>query len=94
MSRVATNIVTYILDDRFKKANIPEVLDNNRKHLNIDKQNKLLRLLIQYEELFNETLGDWKGESVNFELRPNAKSFHGLHSLPHTSTRTPLKRKL
>ena len=57
VSRVATNRVTQILDAKYGKANLPEVVDNNYKHLTIDQQNKLLRLLIQYEELFDGTQG-------------------------------------
>ena len=49
VSRVATNRVTNILDAKHEKANLPEVVDNNFKHLNIDQRNKLLRLLIQCE---------------------------------------------
>ena len=77
VSRVATKRVTHILDAKCEKANLPEVVDNNYKHLTIDQQNKLHRLLIQYEELFDGTLGDWKGELVNFELKPDAKPYHG-----------------
>ena len=77
MSRVATNRVTQILDAKYEKANLPEVVDNNCKHLPIYQQNKFLRLLIQYEELFDGTLGDWKRELLNFELEPDAKPYHG-----------------
>ena len=34
-------------------------------------------MLIQYEDLFDGTLGDWKGELVNVELKPDAKPYHG-----------------
>ena len=77
MSHVATSRVTQLLDAKYEKANLSEVVDNNCKHLNIDQRNILLKLLIQYEELFDGTLGDWKGESVNFELKPDAKPYHG-----------------
>jgi hypothetical protein len=84
VSRVATNRVTQILDAKYEKANLPEVVNNNCKHLTINQRNKLLRLLIQYEELFDGTLGDWKGESVNFELKPDAKPYHGRpFPVPH-----------
>ena len=78
MSRVATNRVTHILDAKDEKANLPEVVDNNCKHLTIDQQKRLLRLLIQYKELFDGTLVDWKGELVNFELKSDAKPYHLL----------------
>ena len=91
MSRVATNRVTQILNAKYEKANLLEVIDINCKHLNIDQRNKLLRLLVQYEELFDGTLGDWKGESVSFELKPDAKPYPADHLLSCTSTRIPLK---
>ena len=78
MSYAAINNVTHILDTKYEKENQPEVVDNNCKHLTIDQRNKLLRLLIQYEELFDGTLGDWKGELVNFELKSDAKPYHLL----------------
>ena len=50
----------------------------------MDQQKKLLTLLIQHEELFDGTLCDWKGESVNFELKLDAKPDHGRpFPVPH-----------
>jgi len=77
ISRVATNRVTQILDAKYEKANLPKVVDDNCKHLNAQQRNNLLRLLIQHEELFDGTLGDWRDELVNFELKKDAKPFHG-----------------
>ena len=77
ISRVATNRVTQILDAKYEKANLPEVVENNCKHLNVQQRNELLRLLIQHEELFDGTLGDWQDELVSFELKPDAKPYHG-----------------
>ena len=43
-----------------------------------------MSLLLQHEELFDGTLGDWWGEEVNFELKPEAKPFHGRpFPVPH-----------
>ena len=84
VSPVAINRVTHILDAKYEKTNLPEVVDNTCKHLNTYQRNTLFRLLIQYEELFDGTLGDWKGESVNFELKPDAKPYHDQPFLvPH-----------
>jgi hypothetical protein len=55
ISRVATNRVTQILDAKYEKANLPEVVENNCKHLNVQQRNDLLRLLIQHEELSDGT---------------------------------------
>jgi hypothetical protein len=32
---------------------------------------------MEFEELFNGTLGDWKTEPVSFELKEGAKPYHG-----------------
>jgi hypothetical protein len=89
VSRVANNRVTQILDAKYEKANLPEVVDNNCKHLTTHQQNKLLKLIVQYEELFDGTLGDWKGESGNFELKPDAKPYHGRpFPVPHIHKET------
>ena len=77
ISRVATKRVTEILDAKYEKANLPEIVDDNCKHLPVKQRNALLRLLLQFEELFDGTLGDWQGEEVDFELKPEAKPYHG-----------------
>ena len=58
ISRVATKRVTKILDAKYEKANLPEIVDDNCTHLSVTQRNALLRLLLQHEELFDGTLGD------------------------------------
>jgi len=83
ISRVATKRITKILDAKYEKANLPEVV-NNCTHLSVTQKNALLRLLLQHEELFDGTLGKWQDELVNFELRPEAKPYHGRpFPVPH-----------
>ena len=43
------------------------------QHLEITHRNELLKLLQILEEFFDETLGTWKIEPVNLELKENAK---------------------
>ena len=94
VSYVSTDIVTQILAAKYEKVKLPAVVDNNCKHLNIDQQNKLPVLLIQYEELFNGTLGNWKGDVVNFNLKPDGKPFYGQpFPVPYVHKDT-IKRKL
>jgi len=84
ISRTATKRVTKILDAKYDKANLPEIVNDNCKHLTVTQRNALLSLLLQHEELFDGTLGDWRGEEVNFELKPEAKPFHGRpFPVPH-----------
>ena len=59
ISRVGTNQVIQILDAKYEKANSLKVAEENSRHLNVQKRNDLLWLLIQHEDLFDGTLGDW-----------------------------------
>ena len=77
VSRTETKRATKILDAKYEKANLPEVVEDNCKHLTVTQRNALLRLLLEHEELFDGTLGDWRGEEVNFELQLGAKPYHG-----------------
>jgi hypothetical protein len=46
-------------------------------HLEKDEQKKLLKLLQKFEELFDGSLGTWKSDPINLELKdPNVKPFH------------------
>ena len=42
----------------------------------MQQRSDLLRPLIQHEELFNGTLGDWQDELVSFELKKDARPYH------------------
>ena len=77
ISKIATKRVTRILDAKYDKANLPEVVEDTCKHLTATQRSDLLNLLLQHEELFDGTLGDWQGEEVNFELKPEARPYHG-----------------
>jgi hypothetical protein len=77
ISCTETKHATKILDAKYEKANLPEVVEDNCKHPTVTQRNALLHLLLQREELFDGTLGDWRGEEVNFELQLGAKPYHG-----------------
>ena len=96
ISKIATKRVTRILDAKYDKANLPEVVEDTCKHLTATQRSDLLNLLVQHEELFDGTLGDWRGEEVNFELRPDARPYHGRpFPVPHyhkETIKTEVKR--
>ncbi len=73
----ATKRVTWILDAKYKKADLQSKVRNNCKHLSTNQQTKLLQLLKKYEMLFDGTLGDWKTNPVSFQLRGGASPYHG-----------------
>ena len=75
-----------------KKTDLPEVVKNNCSHLNAKDQQKLLELLLEFEELFDKTLGDWDTEPVSFELKPGATPYKGRpFSGPKINKETLLK---
>ena len=42
-----------------KKADLPKIVKNDCKHLNPDERSQLLEVLLEFEDLFDGTLGDW-----------------------------------
>jgi hypothetical protein len=73
----ATKRVTWILDAKYKKADLQSIVRDNCKHLSADQQKKLLQLLKKYESLFYGTLGDWKTKLVSFQLKRGVSPYHG-----------------
>ena len=65
----ATQRIVHILDAKYEKANLPDIVNNNCTHSNPDKQNKLLEVLTEFADLIDGTLGYWKTEPVSFELK-------------------------
>ena len=58
-----------ILDTKYKKANLNKVMKNQCQHLIEVQRNELLKLLQKIEELFDWTIGTWKTNPVDFELK-------------------------
>ena len=76
-TELATQCIVQILDAKFKKADLPEIFEKDCKHLTPDEQNQLLEVLLEFEDLFDSTLGDWKTEPVSFGLKEGSKPYHG-----------------
>ena len=90
--REVTQQAVQILDAKYEKADLQEVVDAIRPHLSLHKKNKLLELLKEFEELFDGTLGDWKTELVSFELKEGAKPYHGRpYPVPKLHKETTIK---
>ena len=49
-------------------------MENQFQHLNMMQRNELLKLLQKFEELFDGTLGIWKTDPVDFELKKDVKT--------------------
>jgi hypothetical protein len=73
----ATKHVTWILDAKYKKADLKSIARDNCMHLSANQKKKLLQLLMKYELLFDGTLGDWKTKPVSFQLKEGVSPYHG-----------------
>ncbi len=65
----ATLWVVKILDAKYEKADLNAVVGVNYKHLSVPDQEKLLKLLTNFKDLFDRTLGDWDTEPVSLKLK-------------------------
>ncbi len=65
--REATNCALEILDAKYEKADLPKIIAENCEHLSTHQQGQLLKLLFEFEELFDGTLGDWKRNRLDFD---------------------------
>jgi hypothetical protein len=50
--------VVHILNAKYEKADLQSIVCTNCTHRSLQDQNKLLELLIEFEELFDGTLGN------------------------------------
>jgi transposase InsO family protein len=71
----ASERLSRILDAKYEKANLEEVVSNLR-HLTNKERKSLYDLLIEYEDLFDGTLGNWKNEQLDIELKPGVTPYH------------------
>ena len=85
----ATQRVVKILDAKYEKADINAVVADNCKHLSVPDQEKLLKLLTEFEDLFDGTLGDWDTELVSLKLKEGAKPYHDRPFQLQKPTRKP-----
>ena len=57
-----------ILDAKYQKANLDAYL-NLSSHLDASQKSNLKSLLLKYEPLFDGSLGDWKTDPVDLQLK-------------------------
>ena len=58
-----------ILYAKYEKADLFKIMENQCTNLTMTQRNELLKLLHRLEELFGGTLGTWKTDPVEFELK-------------------------
>ncbi|HSN67194.1 MAG TPA: reverse transcriptase domain-containing protein [Fusibacter sp.] len=71
----ATERIKKILDAKYEAADIKTIV-SDCNHLSPNEQDGLYKLLMKYESLFDGSLGTWKGEEYNIELKPDATPYH------------------
>jgi Reverse transcriptase (RNA-dependent DNA polymerase)/RNase H-like domain found in reverse transcriptase len=65
-----------IIESKYCPADLTKIVDEC-KHLSPEEQRQLLKLLQKYEDLFDGTLGTWKTDPIELELKdPNVKPYH------------------
>ena len=84
-TKESTRHTVEILDAKYEKANLAEIVKEHCSHLSSQQSNKMLRLLTKYEELFDGTLGDFKTDPISLKLKENARPYHGRqYPIPHS----------
>ena len=65
-----------IIESKYCPADLKKIVEEC-SHLNAEEQRQLLRLLQKFEDLFDGTLGTWKTDPIELELKdPNVKPYH------------------
>ena len=81
-----------ILDAKYEKADLPDIVENQCQHLDAHQRKLLLDLLLEFEDLFDGTLGIWDTEPVHLELKEGAKPYHGRpYPVPKAHKETLMK---
>ena len=62
-----------ILYAKYEKANLHKVMETQCQYLTMTQRNEFIKLLQIFGELFNGTLGTWKTDPVDLELKENVK---------------------
>ena len=61
-----------------KKANLRTITrEECLNHLRATEKDKMLKLLQEFAELFDGTLGDWDCNAVSLQLKEGARPYHG-----------------
>ena len=73
---VEADKMSTILDAKYKKANLREVVESTY-HLTSTEKTQLEKLLRKYEPLFDGTIGTWNMDKYHVALREGATPYHG-----------------
>ena len=77
-----------ILDAKYEKADVSTYVDE-QQHLNNSEKTKLKKLLLDFESLFDGTLGVFNTNPVSLKLKDDAKPRHAsTYTVPHVLENT------
>ena len=77
-----------ILDAKYTKADLEQYV-KECDYLSSEEKESLLALLKKYETLFDGTLGRWKNEQYDIELKPDAEPYHArAYPIPKSYEKT------
>ncbi len=82
------------MDAKYEKADLNAVVTEHCTHLSIPDQEKLLKLLTKFEDLFDGTLGDWDAELVSLKLKEGAKPYHSRPFPTQKAHKETLKKEV
>ena len=68
-----TKLLRVIFHAKYEKSDLHKVMENKCQYLTMTQRKELLKLLQKFEECFDGTLGIWKTDSVDFELKEDVK---------------------
>ena len=71
----ATARTTRILDAHYEAADIDQII-SSCQNLDTKQKQQLKELLEEYKDLFDGTLGSWKDQQINIELKEGVQPYH------------------
>ena len=64
-----------MLDAKYEQADLPKIVQEKCAHLTNKEKSALLKL--EFHDLFDGTLGDWKTSPVHLQLKEGVKPYNG-----------------
>ena len=81
-----------ILDAKYDKANLPEIVKDTCPHLEPSQRDMLISLLLDFKSLFDGTLRDLNRPPISIEMKDRAKPYHGRpYPIPQIHKATLMK---
>ena len=81
-TREATEILVKILHSTYVKSDLKQVV-NNSTQLNSEERTQLIRLLKDFEDLFDGTPGEWDTVPVDLEINTDSKKINSKYYPVH-----------